>query len=187
MSALDYHSYYDEAAAADGFRNGDPDAFEWLASRYLQQASGVARSILQNSADAEDLAHEAFVRAWTHRRHLIRGRAFAPWFFRIVRNIAIDHVRRRKRFPDEALDVRRPASRDEEPDVVANGRLVARQIRVALGELPPQQRRVASLFFLDGCAHAEIARTMSLAEGTVRAHLSFARKRLRVALSAVHR
>ncbi|MCU1227905.1 MAG: polymerase sigma factor SigM [Acidobacteria bacterium] len=119
MSALDFTPYFSEASATEGFRCGDVAAFEWLASRYRDKASGVARTIL----------------------------------------------------------------RDVSPDVVANGRLIERMVWRALGELPPQQRRVAALFFIDGCAHAEIAKTMSLAEGTVRAHLSFARKRLRVVLA----
>lgn len=183
MSALDFTPYFSETTATEGFRCGDAAAFDWLASRYRDKASGVARAMLHGAVDAEDLAHEAFMRAWTNRRQLMAGRAFAPWFFRILRNLAIDFIRRHRRFIDEPLDVRRPASRDASPDVVANGRLIERTVWRALGDLPPQQRRVAALFFIDGCAHAEIAKTMSIAEGTVRAHLSFARKRLRVALA----
>jgi RNA polymerase sigma-70 factor (ECF subfamily) len=183
MSALACTPYFSEATATEGFRCGDPAAFEWLASRYREKASGVARSMLHGGADAEDLAHEAFMRAWVHRQQLLAGSAFAPWFFRILRNLAIDFIRRHRRFTDEPLDVRRPALRESSPDVVANGRLIERMIWRALGELPPQQRRVAALFFIDGCPHAEIARTMAIAEGTVRAHLSFARKRLRVVLA----
>jgi RNA polymerase sigma-70 factor (ECF subfamily) len=173
----------DDLNAAAGFHDGDVAAFDWLAARYLHKAGRVAAAILRDVDDAEDVAHEAFVRAWTQRADLLPGRGFAPWFFRIVRNLALDQLRRRGRIVNEPLDAQRLTSRGAQPDVAAHGRIVGSRIRLALRELPPQQRRVAALFFLDGCAHAEIAETLSLAEGTVRAHLSFARKRLRRVLA----
>jgi len=72
-----------------------------------------------------------------------------------------------------------PAAAHLQPEQIAEGRQIARRIGQALDALPPMQRVVASLFLVEGFEHAEIAEMLSLSDGTVRSHLSLARKRLR--------
>lgn len=177
---------YDELTATDAFRSGDSDAFAWLATRYLVKARNTARKFVTSAPDAEDLAHDAFLRAWDFREHLISGRRFGPWLLQIVRNLAIDLLRRRSCVPHEDLRASLPATRLDSPETIANTRLLAERIRRAMNGLPLTQRTVALLYLQYGFRHAEIARMTSLSEGTVRSHLSIARKRLRVALSDCH-
>ncbi len=176
---------FTEITAADAFRNGDVAGFDWLAGRYLAKASRVANGILRSAEDAEDLAHEAFVKAWDQRHRLIAGREFGPWLMRIVRNLALDLLRHRRCVKLEPFELTSMAPQNEHPDSLAYGRLLAGRIREAFEHLPPRQRTVASLYLVYGFRHAEIARMTSLPEGTVRSHLSVARKRLRRELSDV--
>jgi len=174
---------FDELTAAHAFRDGDVAAFDWLAKRYLGKARSAARQLLRSASDAEDLAHDAFIRAWSYRDHLGAGRRFGPWLLQIVRNLAIDQLRRRACVPHEGLHLTHAAPRLDSPDTIANARLLAERIRTAMDGLPMTQRKVAVLYLKFGYRHAEIARLTSLSEGTVRSHLSIARKRLRVALA----
>jgi RNA polymerase sigma factor (sigma-70 family) len=174
---------FDELTAAEGFRSGNIAAFDWLAGRHLSRAESAARRFLRNASDAEDLAHDAFVRAWKHRQHLAAGRKFGPWLLQIVRNLAIDLIRRRACVPHESLRLTDATTRLDWPDTIANSRLLDARIRIAMNGLPRTQRKVAVLYLKYGYRHREIARLTSLSEGTVRSHLSIARKRLRVALS----
>ena len=160
----------DEIAVTERFRNGDVAAFDWLFQRYRTRASSVARRVVRSAPDAEDLAHDAFVRAWSAREQ-------------IVRNLALDLVRRRRTLTYEALRLTHAASRLDAPDTLANARLLSVRIRRSIDRLPPSQRRVASLFLEHGLRHSEIARLTSLSEATVRSHLAIARQRLRVALA----
>lgn len=176
---------FTETTAAEAFRNGDVAGFDWLAAQYLAKASRVANSILRSADDAEDLAHEAFVKAWDQRHRLIAGREFGPWLMRIVRNLALDLLRHRRCVKLEPFPLTTMAPMTDGPDTRAHARLLAGRIREAFEHLPPRQRTVASLYLVYGFRHAEIARMTSLPEGTVRSHLSVARKRLRRELSDV--
>jgi RNA polymerase sigma-70 factor (ECF subfamily) len=178
-------AFLDEVTATTAFRNGDVAGFDWLAARYLNKASRVARGIVRSADDAEDLAHEAFVRAWDQRQRLIVGREFGPWLMRIVRNLALDLLRHRRCVKLEPIEINRMAPLTDGPDTRAHGRLLGGRIREAFEHLPPRQRTVASLYLVYGFRHAEIARMTSLPEGTVRSHLSVARKRLRLELADV--
>ena len=178
-------AFFNEVMATEAFRDGDVVGFDWLAARYLGKASRAAYGVIRSMDDAEDLAHEAFVRAWDQRRRLIVGREFAPWLMRIVRNLALDLLRHRRCVRLEPIEVNRMAPQIDGPDTLAHARLLSGRIQKAFEHLPPRQRTVASLYLVYGFRHAEIARMTSLPEGTVRSHLSVARKRLRRELADV--
>lgn len=170
---------HDETSAIDAFRNGDLRGFEWLSTRYMREAVIVARGFLKVRADAEDIAQEALVRAWGRREQFRTGERFGPWLHRIVTNLALDLLKHRRRIREEEIEVTMPAAAHLQPEQIAEGRQIARRIGQALDALPPMQRVVASLFLVEGFEHAEIAEMLSLSDGTVRSHLSLARKRLR--------
>ena len=173
----------DEIAVTERFRSGDVAAFDWLVKRYRVRANGIARRVVRSFADAEDLAQDGFVRAWSSREQLLPGSRVGPWLLQIVRNLALDLVRRRRTITYEPLRLTHVAPRIEAPDTQATARLLSVRIRRSIDRLPPSQRRVASLFLEQGLRHAEIAKLTSLTEATVRSHLAIARRRLRVALA----
>jgi RNA polymerase sigma-70 factor (ECF subfamily) len=173
----------DEITATEAFRNGNVDGFEWLATRYSRKAASVARRFLRSTPDAEDLVHDAFVRAWEQRARFAEGRRFEPWLCRIVINLALDLIKHRRCVPFVSIDDKTPLPMSEAPDAIVNARLLSRRVLEALDHLGRRQREVAVLSFLYGYRHSEIARMMSLAEPTVRSHVSLARKRLRAELA----
>jgi RNA polymerase sigma-70 factor (ECF subfamily) len=175
-------SLNNEADAVEAFRNGDVGGLEWLATRYMRDAVAIARGLLKRQPDAEDVAQDAFVRAWKKREQFRTGERFGPWLNRIVTTIALDLLKHHRRRREEEIDVTHPVAIHLQPEAVANGRQVAERIAEAIDGLPPMQRTVASLFIVEELEHAEIAEMLALSEGTVRSHLSLARRRLRETL-----
>lgn len=169
----------DETGAVEAFRKGDPAGFEWLAMCYMREAVAVARGFVKEQSDAEDIAQDALVRAWNKRDQFRTGDRFGPWLHRIVTTISLDVLKHRRRVREEEISVTAPAATHLQPEAVAGGRQIAARIAEAIDSLPPMQRAVASLFIVDEFEHADIAAMLSLSEGTIRSHLSLARKRLR--------
>jgi RNA polymerase sigma-70 factor (ECF subfamily) len=149
----------------------------------MREAVAVARGFVREQSDAEDIAQDALVRAWNKRGQFRTGDRFGPWLHRIVTTISLDVLKHRRRVREEEISVTRPAAAHLQPEAVAGGRQIAARIAEAIAMLPPMQRAVASLFLVDEFEHAAIASMLSLSEGTVRSHLSLARKRLRETLS----
>ncbi len=150
---------------------------------YLDAAYNLARWLVRNDHDAEDVVQEAFMRA---SRYGCRGGLHNPraWLFAIVRNTSYEWLRRRrseKRF--EPLDEDRPADldpRDPERDAVL--RLDVRLLHAALTDLPPRFREVLVLREIEGLSYKEMAGVLDVPLGTVMSTLSRARARLRSAL-----
>ncbi|HEU5162759.1 MAG TPA: sigma-70 family RNA polymerase sigma factor, partial [Thermoanaerobaculia bacterium] len=176
-----------EARAIAAARRGDPEGFDYLVATHARRVAGVAWTLTGSADLAEELAQEAFVRAFTSITNFREGEAFAPWILRIVTNLAIDAVRARGRLePDHALAVV-PARRDDEPDVRAASAEIGRRIEEALASLPLMQQMVARLFLVEEWDHGEIAAATGLPPATVRSHLSLARARLRERLGDLWR
>ena len=83
----------DEAFLVGRARHGDLSAFEEIVRRHRRRVYGVALRIVRCHETAEDVAQEAFVRAWRGLERFELGRPFAPWVCRIAANLALNHVR----------------------------------------------------------------------------------------------
>ena len=162
-------------------QGGDAGAFDLLMRRYLPRARVVARRLMQDPDDADDLVQDAFLRALDRIASFDVGRAFGPWFNRLLVNTGIDLRRRRA--------VRRTAAHD--PETFAGKSSPAQDVERAelqqsLGEalekLPDRQRLVVTLFEIDGHSTEEVAGMLSVSQVTVRWHLHQARRALREAL-----
>ena len=146
----------------------------------------IAWGIVRNAHDAEDLAQEAFVKAYQTIGRFKVGQPFGPWIYRIVTNLALDVVKHRKRFRQEELRDVEPAARRDEADLPARSNELAGRIDDAIESLPEMQRIVARLYLVEEFGHAEIAAMTGLSEGTVRSHLSLARGKLKDRLSDLY-
>lgn len=175
-----------EAGLIARVQQGDAAAYDLLVANHLRRVLAIAWSIVRNAHDAEDLAQEAFVRAYESIGRFRAGEAFGPWINRIVTNAALDALKHRKRVPREELTGAEPALRRDDANVPAMSREIGTRIDAALGALPEMQQIVARLHLLEDFDHSEIARMMSLSEGTVRSHLSLARKKLREQLADLY-
>ncbi len=173
---------------------GDREAFGALVRRHLAAARGAALSVLGDPTDADDCAQDAFVTALTRIEECRPAEKFRAWLLVIVRNRAIDLRRRALVRRAESLD-------DDERAAGLAGALTAgsstasaldvaeradarAHLRVALASLTETRRVVVVLHDVEGWTHREIGDHLGIAEGTVRAHLFWARRALRERLSA---
>lgn len=176
-----------EQEAIERVRGGDAAAYAFLVSRYMKRTMSIAWGIVRNAHDAEDLTQEAFVRAFEKIGSFRAGEPFGPWVYRIVTNLALDVVKHRKRVRHEEVADVHATSRTDAADVIAASGQIARRIDAAIESLPEMQRLVARLSLVEELEHTEIAQITGLSEGTVRSHLSLARRKLRDMLQDIYR
>jgi len=169
----------DEALMARIAR-GDEPAFRALAGRHLPVMLGLARRILGNAADAEDVAQEAMLRVWTHAPRWQPLALFRTWLTRVVVNLCLD---RKRRAPWVALDAAgeivdpapgagEKAERDERDQMVA----------AAIAELPARQRAAIVLTYGDGMSNAQVADILGTSVSAVETLLVRGKQNLRRAL-----
>jgi RNA polymerase sigma-70 factor (ECF subfamily) len=175
-----------EKQAIESVKHGDPDSYGYLVEKYAKRVASVAWSIVRNSYDAEDLAQEAFVKAYENIGRFRSGEPFGPWIYRIVTNLSLDVVKHRARVRQEEIGDVLPAERRDNADLPAKQGELAKRIDKALASLPEMQQAVARLHLVEEFSHAEIAAMMNLSEGTVRSHLSLARRKLREQLADIY-
>jgi RNA polymerase sigma-70 factor, ECF subfamily len=175
-----------EAQAIAAVKRGDRSGYDYVVARYAKRVISIAWNIVRNAADAEDLAQEAFVKAFQSIDRFQSGQPFGPWIYRIVTNLALDVAKHRRKFRDEELTDTQPAGRRDSADLAAVTSEIGRRIDAALESLPEMQRIVARLFLVEEFEHAEIAGMLALSEGTVRSHLSLARGKLREQLADIY-
>lgn len=156
---------------------GDKDALAQLYAQTRPAVYGFALSILKNPHDAEDVLHDAYLQVWNaapqYRAH---GKAMA-WLLTIVRNLAMDQLRRQKRTE--------PLVWEDWQDQLAGTPAVSAEDRMALAALltalEDQERQIVTLHALTGLKHREIAALLGLPLPTVLSKYSRALKKLRLA------
>jgi RNA polymerase sigma-70 factor (ECF subfamily) len=171
---------------------GDEAAFAAIVERFQRRIYRVAFAIVRNEADADGIAQDTFVQAYTHLRKF-EGRAeLETWLTRIAINRSRDTLRRRRfvslftRSDDgEGREIMLVEPIDERPD--AERQLMSRQLRVAIERaverLSSQQKVIFRLRHYENLALEEIAEHLGLSAGTVRAHLFRAIHKVRKELS----
>jgi RNA polymerase sigma factor (sigma-70 family) len=177
----------DDALLA-GYATGDPDASVAFVRRHQRRVFGLALSIVSDPSLAEDVAQEAFCRAWRHASTYDTRRGSVPaWLLTITRNLAIDAIRLRR-------------ARPVDPEVIANLGLVAGgfgaqpaataeahadadRVRQALAGLPEDQRRALVLAGLCGRTAKEVSEAERIPLGTAKTRIRTGMQKLRVALT----
>jgi RNA polymerase sigma-70 factor (ECF subfamily) len=176
-------SVSDDALVA-GLATGDPDAATAFVHRFQRRVVGLARTIVGDDRAAEDIAQEAFVRAWRHAGNYdVRRGSVVGWLLTITRNLAIDAVRVRRPLafdPVALLDLDQ-GSNDRGPDDLALAEDDASRLRRALAELPPEQCRAVVLAGLLGYTAREVGEIEDIPLGTAKTRIRSALIRLRAA------
>ena len=162
-------------------RAGSAPALETLVRRYYRLAFAVALAHAGNRADAEDVCHDAFVRAAERLEECRKPDRFAPWLCTIVRNRAHNVVAHRKVRRASALEHDSAASGDD-PERDARVAELRSRLVAALATLSSIQREVVLLHDVDERTHDEIAAIVGTSSGMSRQHLFNARKKLRAVL-----
>jgi RNA polymerase sigma-70 factor, ECF subfamily len=157
---------------------GDVNAFEGIVRRWQGPLVNMAWRYCRDRARAEELAQEAFVRAWRGLATWRQESSFSTWLFALAANVYRNDL---KRFPTVNLPIEDIA----EPAQAAHQQLKAEEqsqnevVRRAVLALPKRYREPVVLFYFHEKDVAAAARTMGLPEGTVKARLSRARELLR--------
>jgi RNA polymerase sigma-70 factor, ECF subfamily len=164
-------------------RGGNLFAFEEIVRRHERRVYAVAFRILRRHDAADDVAQEAFVRAWRNLADFDVGRPFAPWICRIAANLAVNEVRspraREEGLPEGHAEAPAAAESPLEGVLDAEARRV---LDTALAALPLEQRAVFALRVFEEQSYKEIADGLGIAPGTVMSRLARAREKLRIAL-----
>jgi RNA polymerase sigma-70 factor (ECF subfamily) len=161
----------------------DADAFEVVLERHADAAFSLAYRICGRRSVAEDVAQESFLALWRSRSRYDRARgSVRTWTLGIVHNRAVDVLRRsgvhdRRQAPGEGIEESLEAP--ERTDAQAVGKAASDQIRVALSELPAEQRRVIELAYFGGFTHTEIASMLGTPIGTVKGRMRLGLQKLR--------
>lgn len=166
----------DEAALIERCRAGDTAAYRVLVERYRARASRLAVRIVRSEPDAEEVAQDAFVRAWVAIGEFRGDAAFSTWLYRIVTRRALDRaaILKGRRARETTLE------EAGEPSIEAeSGGRQSRRIATLVEALPDAQRGVISLFYFGERSVTEIVKILELPEGTVKTHLARGRATLR--------
>jgi RNA polymerase sigma-70 factor (ECF subfamily) len=178
----------DDIADADlvrRIRAGDRAAVDDLYDRFRRPAFALARRILGDDGLAEDVLQDVFLGVWRDPAAYDRSRgSFASWLLAIVHHKAVDAVRReesqrrRRARVEEEQELDAPiAARDVEDE--AWSRVVAEQVRSALGELSDPQREALTLAYYGGYTQREVAALTGAPLGTVKTRMLAGMRRLR--------
>jgi RNA polymerase sigma-70 factor (ECF subfamily) len=183
----------DDLELVDRARTGDDEAFRALFERYHRRAYSLAVGVVRNRDDALDVVQDAFIKAHRHIGKFEGNSSFYTWLYRIVMNLAIDHIRKTKRGkPVEFTDA---VSHGAESDSVGEDSLLPRildenpgkslvrkemraHIGTALGELSENHRAVLVMRELEGLSYEEMAEAMACSKGTIMSRLFHARKNM---------
>lgn len=177
-SRADAAEPHDERELLARVQAGDSEAFDLLVRRYLPKARVIARRLMQNPDDADDLVQDAFLRALERISTFDISRAFEPWFTRLLVNLGLDWRRKQVVRRTEAHDPERFAG-GTRPDRETERSELRSSLQKALEKLPNRQRLIVTLFEIDGRSTEEVADMLKVSQVTVRWHLHQARKALR--------
>ena len=157
---------------------GDRRAFAQLMDRHIDRAHGLAKRVLGNKSDAEDVVQDAFMKVWQKAGQWQPGRAqFSTWLYRVVVNRCLDL----KRKPvNTALDNIAEQS-DDRPDAYEDIAARQRQARItgAVAGLPERQRTAIALSYTAGMSNAQAAETMEISVKAFESLLVRAKRELR--------
>jgi RNA polymerase sigma-70 factor, ECF subfamily len=152
------------------------DAAEWDWSEAWRHCHHEARRVLRSSAEAEDAAQEALLRAWRSARTPEEIERPVAWLRRIARNEALRLKARQKRRQDEPLA---NDALDELPGGAGANETDRLHVVELLAALPPADRRLLWLRYFEDLTQATVARRLGIPEGTVKVRLHRVRARLR--------
>jgi RNA polymerase sigma-70 factor (ECF subfamily) len=167
---------------------GEREAFGLLVERYQVSVFNVCYRLLGERHAAEDLAQEAFVRAYQRLDRFDRERPFGPWIRRLAANVCLNHLeaqRPRALALDDEHDTPLTAPPAVDPAAVHEQAEADAAVRAALISLPPHYRAVIELRHFQDLTYEEIATALGLPVSDVKSHLFRARRRLAQKLSAL--
>jgi RNA polymerase sigma-70 factor (ECF subfamily) len=166
-------------------RQGSVDAFSTLVETYKRRAYFAALALVRNHDDALELSQEAFARAFKAMNRFDETRPFYPWLYKIVRNLCLNHLKRRTRHQEVSIDIVESrtgeglSSAQAGPAEIAERNETKERLWKAIGQLSPDHREIIVLRHFQEMSYAEIAEALDCPKGTVMSRLHAARRSLR--------
>ena len=184
-----YHAELADDALVAGLAVEDADAATAFVRRFQAKVFGMALAVTRDPTLADDVAQEAFMRAWRSASTYdgVRG-SVAAWLLTITRNVAIDAVRARRATPadDDQLDrlLQSTFGGDDHADVTGDAaatRIEAGRVIARIRALPPEQARAVVLAVYGGCTAEEVGVREGIPLGTAKTRIRTGLRRLRAA------
>lgn len=187
-ASVSTHADVDDADLVAAARGGDRAAFETLFQRYHRRAYTLALGVVRSQDDALDVVQDAFIKAHKYLDKFEGNSSFFTWLYRIVMNLAIDHLRKNRRQRPVELDEQKVEDAIDDtllPKILGGnpGRaLMDKEIRAridaALDQLSENHRAVLVMRELEGLSYEEMAQAMACSKGTIMSRLFHARKNM---------
>ena len=161
--------------------NGDTRAYTTLVNKHKDMVFTIARKIARSTEDAEEIAQDAFIKAFNSLENFKQKSKFSTWLYRITYNAAVSRIRKKnievavindeivENYPGEQVYEFVEAMDDERQQ---------RFIDAALEKLSPEDNVVITLFYLEECSVEEISKITALSKSNVKVKLYRIRKRL---------
>ncbi len=162
---------------------GDPSAFGDIVRHWQSPLINLAYRFFQDRGRSEDMAQEAFLRAFRNLSSWRRESAFSTWLFALATNLYCTELRRHPSITLPFDEIHQPAATSLALDEHLNQRNQQAILHQAVQTLPPRYREVVILYYFHEMDVPATARSLALPEGTVKAHLFRARKLLRAKLT----
>lgn len=155
---------------------GDVDALHFLYVRFADDVNRYVVSIVRDPHEAEDVTQDVFAKLMgAIRNYEARSVPFGAWITRVARNAAIDHLRKRRAVPCEEVHAVDEVCQSDDAERIES-------LRIALGQLPEEQREVVVLRHVAGLSPLEIAQRLGKSEGAVHGLHHRGRRSVRSAL-----
>jgi len=191
MTKDDYSSASDEQLVKAA-KKGNMAAFEELVARHRDKVYARAFSMMRNEDEAVDLSQEAWVKSWQRLKQFQGESSFGTWMTRIVINLCLDQLRKRKRQRTESIEEMEAESGGVERQMaivavnpterLERGEL-RKKIDQALSQLSHEHRTALVLHEFEEMEYKQIAKTMGCSIGTVMSRLFYARRKMAVLLA----
>jgi len=160
---------------------GDRIAAQTLMQRCLPRVLGMARRLLDDAVEAEDIAQETFLRVWKAANRWQSGQAkVSTWIGRIAINLCYDRLRKKREVLTDALPERQDPSADQEVQYVQEE--TSDRLSVAMRELPERQKQALELVHFQEMSNIEAAEIMSVSVDALESLLARGRRKLKALL-----
>ena len=167
-------------------RQGSYDAFDALYMRYAPHVEAFAFCMLKNRSEAEDLAHDIFLKLWETRESIGHIKSFRSYLFRMTKNAVFDifeHKSVQTRYEQRLLHVEDLLTDDISTKVATKDLLMI--IDMAVEQMPEQRQRVFRLSRYEGLSHQQIAQKLGVTPKTVEYHIRTALAELKKIIGVI--
>lgn len=168
----------DEADLIRRSVNGDESAFELLLEQYLPSLTNYVMRMMANTAEADDIIQETFIRLWTHGQKFNPGTAkLTTWLHNIAHNLCIDHFRKHSRLVGESAEQYDAGATGPEQDYIRQRQVSS--IHEAMITLPERQRSAIIMCHYQGLSNKDAAAVLDVSVDALESLMARGRRKLK--------